>query len=214
MDMLMETIETLKLKAEEIPEPEDIVERARIRRSLGKLPYPTEITDGLGDGIAWELLLSISDLEKTIIVTEDWGWKNKKDGNANSLHPSMIREWKSGNRGEIKLYNALSSFIKTEFPEVKISKKEIELDKKPSYYNPSIYPVTYPVTYGVPYQIGDVDRNDVIDIKTGKGAASKSLSINGSTVCTKCFFILTDNSGAIVPSRNIICPNCGEVNFV
>lgn len=137
MDTLMGTVESLRSKAEKIAEPADLFERAHRRRLLGKLPYPTKLIDGLGDWMVWELLLGIDDQEKTVVVTEDWGWKNQKGGDANALHPAMQKEWENGSRGNILLYNSLSNFLKKEAPEVKLSKKDLELDKKAS--TPPLY---------------------------------------------------------------------------
>lgn len=218
MDKLMEIVESIKRKAEKLPEPEELIEKAHRRRLLGKLPYPTKPVDGLGDGIAWEMLLAINDKKKTIIVTEDWGWKNEKDGNQNALHPSMQKEWKKGARGEIKLYNSLSEFLKTELPQVKLSKKDIDLDKKASQINTSIYPMIYPVTYGGTSNTWDdsmmLGGPAVLGTEGAHVSSPDLYGLDRSIYCVHCRlrFERPDNfpmGAALMINR---CPHCGEQN--
>lgn len=164
------------------------------------------------------MLLAINDKKKTIIVTEDWGWKNEKDGNQNALHPSMQKEWKKGARGEIKLYNSLSEFLKTELPQVKLSKKDIDLDKKASQINTSIYPMIYPVTYGGTSNTWDdsmmLGGPAVLGTEGAHVSSPDLYGLDRSIYCVHCRlrFERPDNfpmGAALMINR---CPHCGEQN--
>ncbi len=133
MGNMLKTIERLMEKSENIRETQTTIDAANLRRLKGNPPFPSDPTDPIGDSIAWELMLSdcAKQDEDIIILSEDAGWRNSKEGKKSTPHPFLVREWGKKSKKDIRLYVSLSDFMKSEFPR-NITQKDIELNKKAS----------------------------------------------------------------------------------
>jgi hypothetical protein len=82
----------------------------------------------IGDELAWELLLEYCGEKDLFIVASDPDWSDPN--NREKLHPLLEEEWLSKSNKKIRLFTTLGQFINSFTKEKRISKEEIEQEKK------------------------------------------------------------------------------------
>lgn len=111
-------IESILEASTEIPIDDEIIQKAKRRVELGNPPGKSK---SLGDAIHWECLLSAAPYQI---------WFVSKDGDfasqlyPNEINPFLSKEWESAYKipfAEITLFETLSSFLSSKFPEFELS---------------------------------------------------------------------------------------------
>lgn len=116
-------IAELFAKATQVDTSEAIVEKARLRMSVGNPPGK----DGsLGDAINWEaLLLAIPDDDDLYLIADDRDYFSVL--NENKPKEFLVREWDTKKHGQIFFYRRLAPFFSDHYPDIKLAS---ELEKE------------------------------------------------------------------------------------
>ncbi len=94
---------------------EQIIERGRLRRELSNPPGKK---DSIGDQINWEIMLEhVPEGEDLHIISRDGDFAGAVNGSPNFF---LRGEWNHKKKANLFLYNGLSEFTKTHFPDIKV----------------------------------------------------------------------------------------------
>lgn len=108
-----------------IPISNTIMASAKYRFELGNPPGKNK---SLGDAINWETLLSIIPKTKDLhFVSDDSDFSSPLD--KNDFSDFLNNEWKNLKKSNLIFYNSFNQFLKTTFPEVKITTEDIKNTK-------------------------------------------------------------------------------------
>jgi predicted nucleic acid-binding protein len=100
-----------------VPMSELIVERAKLRMSLGNPPGKN---NSLGDAVNWECLLAtVSDGEDLFLISGDKDYSSPLGDE--ELSGFLQEEWQRQKHSKIRFYRRLSSFFKEQLPEIEMA---------------------------------------------------------------------------------------------
>lgn len=116
-------IEELFGVAQTIDTTDELINRARVRKEIGKPPGKK---DSLGDAIIWQALLdTVPDEEDLYFIADDGDFFSPLD--KEELDPYLQGEWETSKQSTVHSYRRLSSFFQGHFPDIKLA-SELEKD--------------------------------------------------------------------------------------
>lgn len=87
----------------------EIKEKARFRAECGSPPGKK---GSIGDALNWEALLSLNENRSLTLVSDDTDYRDRLC--KSEFNKYLLQEWSVGHKGELKYFQTLSAFVKSE----------------------------------------------------------------------------------------------------